>query len=150
MKRLLFVLFILGFYANIFAAGTCVITESRTGGDIRWIQYTCTADDDDATVTDYTVTGFDGFYLHSVETWPGSPSPTDATDLQLLDAVSGFDLLGGNGTNGIDATTPVVILPSVAATTFYHMIKGNLTIDIDSNAASSAVMQIRITGTKDK
>ena len=155
MKRLsvfIAMLFILGFTTIAFAAGSCVLTQAgtQTGSDRMWRQYTCTADASAATVPAYTVTGFYDFYIYSVETWPGAVAPTDATDFTLLDAVTGEDLLGGNGTDAIDATTPKTIFPRSAAMAlnFYHMVKGNLTLTITNNAVNSAVMNVRITGVK--
>ena len=159
MKRLLTMLTVILFIAGCFitpayAAGSCVLTQSGTqpGSERMWRQYTCTADDSDGTVPAYTVTGFYDFYIYSVETWPGGTAPTDASDFTLLDAVTGEDLLGGNGTDAIDATTPKTILPRSASMSlnFYHMVKGNLTLTITQQAAAtnSAIMHIRITGVR--
>ena len=100
----------------------------------------------------YTVTGFHDFYIYSVETWPGGTAPTDASDFTLLDATTGEDLLGGNGTDAIDATTPKTVFPRSTAMSlnFYHMVKGNLTLTIVQQAAATndAIMNIRITGVR--
>ena len=137
---------------SVFAAGTCVLTQSgsQSGGEHIWRQYTCTADAADGTVAAYTVTGFFDFYIYSVETWPGGTAPTDASDFTLLDAITGEDLMGGNGTDAIDATTPKTVLPRSTAMNlnFYHMVKGNLTLTITNNVVNSAIMNIRITGVR--
>ena len=156
MKRLLstfiLTLFIVGcFTLPSFAAGTCVLTQSGTkpGGERMWRQYTCTADNPAGTIA-YTVTGFYDFYIYSIETWPGTTAPTDATDLTLIDATTGEDLLGGNGTDAIDATTPKTVIPRSTAMSlnFYHMIKGNMTLTITNNAVAEAIMNVRITGVR--
>ena len=97
------------------ATGTCVLIQagSQSGADKMWRQYTCTADGS-GLMAAYTVTGFFDRYIYSVETWPGGTAPTDASDFTLLDAVTGEDLMGGNGTDAIDATTPNTILPRSA------------------------------------
>ena len=156
MKKLTVLLTILMLLVSTMAmaAGTCVLTQtgSQSGAEHIWRQYTCTADAAAGTVPAYTVTGFHDFYIYSVETWPGAPAPTDASDFTLLDAITGEDLLGGNGTDAIDATTPKTIFPKSAAMglNFYHMVKGNLTLTIVQQAAAtnSAVMHIRITGVR--
>ena len=147
------ILFIFGcFTVSVFAAGECVLTQSGThpGQDIMWRQYTCTADASDGSVPAHTITGLSGFYLYSVETWPGATAPTDASDLTLLDATTGEDLLGGNGTDAVDATTPKTIAPKSTAMdlNFYHMVKGNLTMNITNNSVNSAIINVRVTGVK--
>ena len=154
MKKLLIIILLLVLPTSVFAAGACVLTQtgSQPGASKMWRQYTCTADAADGTVAAYTVTGFYDYYIYSVETWPGATAPTDASDFTLLDAVTGEDLLGGNGTDAIDATTPKTILPKSAAAglNFYHLVKGNLTLTVVQQAAAtnSAIMNIRITGVK--
>lgn len=146
------IIFALLSVCQVFAVGTWVLTQSGThpGGERMWRQYTCTADAADGSAPAYTVTGFHDFYIYSVETWPGDTTPTDATDLTLLDATTGEDLLGGNGTDSIDATTPKTILPRSTAMglNFYHMVKGNMTLNITNNSVNSAIMNIRITGVR--
>lgn len=155
MKRLfqiLITMLIIGCYIPVFAAGSWTIVSSGSdpGTDLRWIHYQATADASDGSVPDYTVTGFSRYFLYTVETWPGSPSPTDATDLTLSDAVTGEDLLGGNGTDGIDATSPLTLFCySPGMDTIYTPpIKGNLTIGVTNNSVNSAIINVRITGGK--
>jgi len=133
---------------------TCVLTQTgsgvQPGAEHMWRHYICTADSGDGSVDAYTITGFFDFYLYSVETWPGAVAPTDATDFTLLDLITGEDLMGGNGTNGIDATTPKTIIPRSAAMNlnFHHMVKGNLSLAITHNSVLSAIMHIKITGVR--
>jgi len=152
MRNLLLAVALLLIPSITFGAGTCVLDQSGTqsGGNRMWRQYLCTADAADASMGAYTVTGFYDFYLYSVETWPGSTAPTDATDFTLLEAVTGEDVMGGNGTDAIDATTTSTVLPrsSFMSLNFYHMIKGNMTLTITNNAVNSAEMYIRITGVR--
>jgi len=156
MKRLLSlltILFTIGcFTIPAFAAGSWVLTQTgtHTGSERMWRQYTCTADASTGSAPAYTVTGFHDFYLYSVETWPGTTAPTADSDVTLLDAITGEDLLGGNGTDAIDAATPNTISPKSAAMSanFNHLVKGNMTINITNNAVHSAIMHIRITGVR--
>ena len=155
MKKLLIVLIMLVLLIPTvaLATGTCVITQSgsQPGAEHRWVHYTCTADGS-GLMAAYTVTGFFDFYIYSVETWPGGTAPTDASDFTLLDAITGEDLMGGNGTDAIDATTPKTVLPKSAAAglNFYHMVKGNLSLVIVQQAAATnnAIMNVRITGVR--
>ena len=154
MIMILTVMAVLMISVQSHAAGACVLTQSGThpGAERMWRQYTCTADAADGTVANYTVVGFTDYYIYSVETWPGGTAPTDASDLTLLDAVTGEDLLGANGTDAIDATTPKTIFPKSTAMglNFYHMVKGNLTLVVTQAAVAtnSAVMNIRITAVR--
>jgi len=153
-KLLLMIICLICIPSVVLAAGACVLTQSgsQPGSDKMWRQYTCTADAGDGTVAAYTVVGFYDRYIYSVETWPGAVAPTDASDFTLLDATTGEDLLGGNGTDAIDATTPKTIFPKSAAMglNFYHMVKGDLTLTIVQETAktNSAVMNVRITGVR--
>ena len=153
IKKILSIVMVLVlFSATTFAAGSWVLTASgsQPGSERMWRQYTGTADSADGSLPAHTVTGFHDFYIYSIETWPGGTSPTDATDLTLLDAVTGEDLLGANGTDAIDATTPKTIFPRSAAMSlnFYHLVKGNMTINVTNNSVNSAIINVRITGVK--
>jgi len=151
MKKLIVLLMLL-ISTSAMAAGTIVLDQSGTqpGSDRMWRQYICTADAADGSLPATTITGFYDFYIYSVETWSGTTSPTDATDFTLLDAVTGEDLMGGNGTDAIDATTSNTVFPrsSFMSLNFYHMVKGNLTLTITNNSVNSAVFYIRITGVR--
>jgi hypothetical protein len=155
MKRLLAVLLMLLVAVPAMAIlpvgdSVCVLTQTGAEPSARhmWRQYTCTADSGDGSMLPYTITGFHDFYLYSVETWPGGTAPTDNSDFTLTDPVTGEDLMGGNGTNGIDATTAKTLLPRSAAMilNFDHMVKGNLTLTIIHNYVLSAIMNIRVAG----
>jgi hypothetical protein len=151
-KILLTLAMVLFTCTSAFAAGACVLTATFNGQDYRYKYYVCTADASDGTVANTTVTGFSGYWLTSVETWPGGTAPTDASDMTLLDATTGLDLLGTNGTDLIDATTPGVAGPSIGGTAHELMANGNLTMVVTQQAAAtnSAIMNIRITVRKKK
>lgn len=148
MKKLLLtstLIFMLGFATQALAVGTWELTQSgsHNGTGRQWRQYTFTADDSDGSVPAHTVVGFHDFYIYSVEIWPGGTAPTDGTDLTLIDATTSSDLLGGKGTNAIDATASRIILPMPGS-----LAKGNLTLNVSNNSVNSAVVHIRITGVK--
>ena len=132
------------------AAGTCVIDETKTqhSSNLTWREYRCTADPSDGSFDVYSAGGFSGFYLYSVETWPGAVAPTDASDLTLIDATTGEDLLGGSGLNSIDATDANTVIPrsSFMSVNFYHMMKDTLNLTITGNSVNSAIINVRISG----
>ena len=140
------------FAGSAFAAGSWTLVDegSYPGTELRWMQYQGTADASDGSLPDYTVKGFLGYFLYSVETWPGDPAPDDATDLTLSDATTGEDLLGANGTDGIDATSSLTLIPKSAAsdTLYTPPVKGNLTLSVSNNSVNSAIINIRVTGGK--
>ena len=153
MKKLMLALVMIALvYTQAFAVGTwtLVASGSQPGTDRMWRQYTATADASTGSLPALTVTGFHDFALFTVETWPGAPSPTDATDFTLSDAVTGEDLMGGTGTNGIDATTPISLIPYSTGMDVYYtpLIKGNLTLTVTNNSVNSAIINVRITGIK--
>lgn len=154
-KILLIITFCLLWSIQAFAAGT--ITEDQTAGytgiNMRWKTYTCTADDADASYPITAITGFKGYMLTEIETWSGVTSPTDASDFTLLDYdkyASGVsdDLMGGNGTDGIDATDPKRLTPAIISEDngVPSPIKGDMYLVITNNAVNGAVFYFRITG----
>ena len=154
MKKLLMIIvMLLGMSTQLlYAAGTCVLdaSDSSPSGQSRWTSYICTGAAIGGLFDPVTITGFKGYFLYSVETWPGTTPPTDASDFTLLDSVTGEDMMGTNGTNAIDSTTPVSVLPksTVAAVNFYHLIKGNLSLVITGNTDNGGIIHIGITGVR--
>jgi hypothetical protein len=116
------------------------------------VTLTCTADSAAATypatiintlagVSKYNLAGM---YLYKVSAAPGGTAPTDATDLTITD-VFGADLLGGKGTNLIDATTITETLVGPSGMYSPQLITGNITATISNNAVNSAVTTIVLT-----
>ncbi len=85
----------------------------------------------DMIVSEGFLSGY-GFYLDIVRTDPGTPSPTDDYDVEILDA-SGNDILGNAGLNRDDANTET-IRPSIGS----YPCSGALTIHITNNSVDSA------------
>lgn len=82
-----------------------------------------------------------GMKLYSVKAYPGSTAPTDATDATITDAY-GIDLLGGKGTNLIDATSKTWIMAGPPDSYMPALITGNITLTITNNSVASAVTTI--------
>lgn len=113
---------------------------------------TCTADADAATypatvINPLAVTSdgrtFDlrGLKLYSVKAYPGETAPTDATDLTVTDEF-GVDLIGGRGTNLIDATDKTWTPAGPASYNFPALVTGNITVTITNNSVKSAVVTL--------
>ena len=92
------------------------------------------------------VNSLHGFYLYSVTAYPGATPSTDNADLTIMATDSGtnksVDILGGNGTDLIDATTSKETIPAIgfAGLNLYHIMdKDNTyTITTANNAVASA------------
>jgi hypothetical protein len=82
-----------------------------------------------------------GLKLYSVKVIPGATVPTDATDLTITDEY-GIDLLGGKGTDLIDATSKTWIPIGPAGYALPALITGNVTVTITGNLIDSAVITI--------
>jgi hypothetical protein len=82
-----------------------------------------------------------GMKLYSVKAYPGTTAPTDATDATITDEF-GIDILGGKGSDLIDATTKTFIPSGPGAFAQPALITGNITLNITSNSVESAVTTI--------
>lgn len=82
-----------------------------------------------------------GLKLYSVKAYPGAPPPTDATDLTITDEYD-IDLLGGKGTNLIDATSKTWIMAGPPDSYMPALITGDITLTITNNLENSAVTTI--------
>lgn len=95
MKKIVGVfLFVLLLCTTVYGAGTSTLTSITDGTDrsktvlVSWV-----ADAADHTVPDLNLIGFDGMWLCSVITNPGTTAPTDDYDIYLK--YDGADILGG-------------------------------------------------------
>jgi hypothetical protein len=113
------------------------------------IVLTCTASADDHTFPETIVNtlanistwDLRGLKLYSVKAYPGATAPTDATDVTITD-VYGIDLLGGKGTDLIDATSKTWIPIGPAGYALPALITGNITVNITNNSVNSAVVNL--------
>jgi len=118
---------------------------------IAEVVLTCTADAGDssypATVLN-TLAGladFDirGLKLHSLKTIPGTPGPTDDSDITVTDKY-GVDLLGGKGADIIDNAAKNWVVFGYSTYTIEPLITGNITVTITNNAVNGAVTTVVI------
>ena len=112
---------------------------------------TCTADAGDGSYPETVVNtlaglaGFDirGLKLYSVKTIPGTPGPTDNSDVAITDKY-GIDLLGGKGTDIIDNTAKNWVVFGYSTYTIEPLITGNISIVITGNIVNSAITTVVI------
>ena len=116
MKKLITICITLSAFVSVgFAAETIAVTkdEIREFGDtsVREISITLTGDGD-GTLDDLDLLpsltnmrgDLTGWMAWFIEVYPGGTAPTDAADLTML-SCTGADMLGGSGTDKIDATS---------------------------------------------
>lgn len=137
-------------------AGTVVITGdylfNMDQGRTRCVTATCTHHTDNSlsdTVSE-TETGLKhgslaGWLLDEAWTAPGTTAPTDATDLTISGTIGSVavDLLGGAGTDQIDATSHLKFVPlSGGVNKQVPIPTGNLTVATANNAVASAIFYL--------
>ena len=148
MKKIFLTLVVWAFASSAFAAGSVSQGETTTYRDnMRIITLTCTADESDGSfpATDIAIGDADGFYLYEIRTAPGATAPTDATDLTLTNS-NGLDVLGGAGTDKIDATSSLRFFPknTDGEYAFPAITETPLTLTITNNSVNAAVFTIEI------
>ena len=143
-------------------AGTIAVTSDKLYGvstdghkPLRVVTCTCTHHTDNSlSVTSDGITGLENGALDSgewcllgVETKPGGTAPTDATDLTIKNAL-GADLLGGNGTDLVDATTVAHanagFTNSDDEVLFPYPIVDTLTFATATNSVASAIFTLKM------
>ena len=89
-----------------------------------------------------TIAELDGFYLYSVVAYPGSVAATDDTDIVITASTGNksTDILGGNGTNLIDATTTKETIPhqTFSDLNFFWVIDADDTYTVTTANATAA------------
>jgi len=84
-----------------------------------------------------------GMSLLTVGTYPGGLACTDSTDLTLTQDT--IDILGGKGTDLIDATTAEFTWAGSSTQDFGVPITGDITANITNNSVDSGVAMIVLT-----
>lgn len=129
-------------------AGT-IMANAKTIKNIIEVALICAADAAAATFTATVLNSLPGmpdilgYYLYSVKAWPGATAPTDASDLTITDK-DGIDLLGGRGTDLIDATTMTSCCAGSVANAMPMPVMGPITINITNNAVNAAVINLKL------
>lgn len=161
IKSLLFsILLVMFLCTNVWAvAGTVTGAISRVStpysSDIKFVKVTLTCTGgtigDAGTipttvintltnVVAYRLTGTD---LTFVQAYPGAVLPTDASDITIT--MDGVDILGGRGTNLIDATSYTSCAPGTVSAVGDVPITGNITLNLSNNSVASSVFYVILT-----
>jgi hypothetical protein len=139
-KVFLGLILILLLTTQAFAAGTVTVVKERVyvmGETARiFVTITWTADASNATVPNTTINavgyGLTGWYLYSIETNPGSPSPTPSYGIKLLD------------TDGADISSSFIMARDASNTEIEYLkpycpvVRGDLTFTLSYNSVNSA------------
>ena len=86
-----------------------------------------------------------GMHLHSVRyTFSAVTAVTDNSDLVLREHTSatGVDILGGAGTNNIDAAANTVFAPLISTTIVSAPVFGDLWIEPSGNSVNAAIITL--------
>ena len=158
MKKMLALLIGLGMVlcvSNVFAADAMTENLEKMDGTKNMEKYkltlACTLDSGgdfelSEALSTSTVNTLHGFYLYSITAYPGATATTDNTDLTIIATEAttnkSVDILGGNGTDLIDATTSKETIPAIsfAGLNLYHIMdkENTYTITTANNAEASA------------
>ena len=112
-----------------------VVIKLTCTAEVGAATYPATVVNDLAGVSDYDLRGLK---LYSVATVPGTPGPTDNTDLTITDRY-GIDILAGSGANIIDNTALNRLVIGIASGV---IITGDITVNISANAVNAATFDI--------
>lgn len=123
----------------------------KTGDCIRVLEFLCVGDAADGSVPDTPITEANtrdlrGYGLDQVQVNPGTPAPDEAN--VLIKDTYGIDMLGGNGTALIHATTSKGTVPATDSQSKVQPIFETLTLSIENQATASAQYSIRLIFTR--
>ena len=105
-----------------------------------------TAETVQANISNLAKYPINGLKLHYVQAYPGGTAPTDGSDLTLT--MNGVDILGGRGTDLIDATSYTSCAPGTVGAVGDIVVTGNITINI-SNIGNAGITNIILTFVSD-
>ena len=113
MKKLLFVLFLLGWAGTCFAAGSCVVTAGNRTDMTAEIIWTCTGDSVDGSIPNTSAGSLSSLFVKYpyalaliIENLAADANVTANSDVYLYDkSANGADLLAGSGVDGLDDST---------------------------------------------
>jgi hypothetical protein len=151
MKRILIALCLMVLIVTtVHAAGSATITPSpiQVLSQIqRKVLSIAVVGGTSGAFTDSTITaatyGITGWYLYTVETIPGTGVPPGGVYAVTLKDVNGYDLAGGLLTGR--STTSAEMVNIGNATHGYPIVRGNITLGIDTLTTTSATTTIILT-----
>lgn len=109
--------------------------EYSNGVKVVTVQMTCGAGE--ATFTDFALEERSK-RLMQVTIKPGTPGPTDNSDIAITDGITGVNLVATNGTDAVDNAVTNVIAPDNTS----NIVIGGLTVAISNNAVNAAVVTV--------
>ena len=118
-------------------ASTNVITSKEYNNGVKVLAISMTCGAGEATFTDVLIEERSK-RLMQIVTVPGTPGPTDDSDISLTDGISGVNLVATNGANAVDNAATNVIAPDSTS----NIIIGGLTLAIANNAVNAAVVTV--------
>ena len=119
------------------AGSSITVTHQEPAPAVGVLVATCVADDDDGSFPDTVLPAIDGQLL-SIITDPGTPAPTAAYDVSVLDA-DGFDRLGGAG-----ADRSATVTERAAVSGAFVGRREALTLHLENNSEDGAVTVVTI------
>lgn len=134
---------------NLFAAGSCVQTDTTYLDGSTVVKLVCTGDSSNGSIPTITIDmdniALGKHFLYQVITYPTSGgTAADAADVTVT--MNGQDLLGGKGVNLIHATATQDTLPYSTFMSLYRypMIYAALTLAVANQATASANYTIEL------
>lgn len=106
----------------------------------RVVTFTCVGDVSAGTIPDTPTTDaitakIIGMYLLKAQIIPGTPAPTANSDVAINDA-NGIDMLGGNGTDQLDASGAKEAYPMINTKGGSQPVLGPLTLAVSNNTGA--------------
>jgi hypothetical protein len=118
-------------------ASVNVITPREYSNEVKILKVVLTCNAGEATFSDVNIEERSK-RLMKVVTVPGTPGPTDNSDISLTDSLSGVNLLATNGVDKVDNTATNEIAPDSTS----NIVIGGLTLAITGNAVNAAVVTV--------
>lgn len=118
-------------------ASTNVLTSREYSNGVKVLTVVMTCGAGEATFTDVNIEER-GKRLMQIVTVPGTPGPTDNSDISLTDGISGVNLVATNGVDAVDNAATNVIAPDSTS----NIVIGGLTLALANNAVNAAVVTV--------
>jgi hypothetical protein len=118
-------------------ASTNVLTSREYSNGVKVVTAQMTCDAGSPAFTDVNLEER-GKRLMQVTIKPGTPGPTDNSDISITDGITGVNLVATNGVDAVDNATTNVIAPDNTS----NIIVGGLTVAIANNAVNAAVITV--------
>jgi len=147
----MFIMLVMFFATNVFAAGTCTIVESTSSQSLyNILTFNCTGDSATGAFPSTTTSVGNSAFIYGtalcgMETNPGATKPTDEYDIVINNA-GGRDILGGQGTNRDETNTEYVVpkMDTITGQVGCTPVDTALTLAITNNSVKSAIVSVKL------